>query len=411
MGIFDKFFPNKKNQNPAVDGYFSLLTGYTPSFTTHDGGVYEMELTRACIHSFASHVSKLLPTVTGADAKGIQKILDWKPNMLMTSAQFLYKVATIYEAQNTCFIIPILDKYERITGYYPVLASRVELVKVKGQPWLRYTFADGKKGAMELERCGVVSKFLYKNDFVGESNAAMNPTLQLMHLQDQGIEEGIKNSASFRFYATTSNFVKASDLKKEREKFTLDNLSADSGGGMLLFPNTYTNVTQITTTPQIVDPEQMKIINTRVFDYFGTNEDILQNKAVGDVWNAYYEGKIEPLAIQLSQTMTCMSYTNLELSHGNQITWSANRLQYLSTRDKLDMTTQMFDRGILSINMVNDIWNLPHVPDGDKRYIRREYAEINELENPLAPVQETEPTTPPPKSQENKGEKDDDTDG
>ena len=45
------------------------------------------------------------------------------------------------------------------------------------------------------------------------------------------------------------------------------------------------------------------------------------------------------------------------------------------------MYQQLFDRGILSTNQVMDIWNLPRVPDEeDKRYIRKEYTEVNNLD-------------------------------
>lgn len=378
MGAFDLIFKRPKKLK-KVNGYFQMLDGYTPIFTTYDGGVYEMELTRSCIHTFAAHCSKLLPTVQGADLRGVQALLDGKPNPFMTSAQFLYKVATIYEAQNTCFIAPVLDHLDRLIGYYPLQPRQVEILDVDGEPWLRYTFADGQRAAMELSRCGVVSKYLYRNDIKGESNDALNPTMQLLSMQNQGIAEGIKNSASFRFMANVNNFAKAEDLKKERKKFVDENLGPDSGG-LALFPNTYTNVQQITSTPQVVDPKQMELIQTRVYNYFGSNESVLQNKAVGDDWSAYYEGKVEPFAIQLSQAMTCMTYTPGELARSNAIVWSANRLQYMTNTDKLQVSSQMFDRGILSTNDIMDIWNLPHVPDGDKRYIRKEYIEISQLD-------------------------------
>jgi esterase/lipase len=35
---------------------------------------------------------------------------------------------------------------------------------------------------------------------------------------------------------------------------------------------------------------------------------------------------------------------------------------------------------VLSLNDIMDIWQLPHVPDGDKRYIRKEYTEISQLD-------------------------------
>jgi hypothetical protein len=174
--------------------------------------------------------------------------------------------------------------------------------------------------------------------------------------------------------------AKGKDLAKERKNWVEENLGADAGG-LALFPNTYTNIQQIQSTARIVDADQVKLIQDRVHTYFNTNEKILHNEASGDDWSAYYEGKIEPFAIQLSQAMTAMTYSHQERARKNGITWSANRLQYLSNADKLQTSTQLFDRAILSTNMVMDIWNLPHVPDGDKRYIRKEYIEISQLDD------------------------------
>lgn len=393
MGAFEKLFGRFRVKR-QVGKYFALLDGYTPIFSSYDGGVYEMELTRSCIHTFATHCSKLQPEVSGSDARGVQAMLDGKPNPFMTSAQFLYKVATIYEAQNTCFIVPVLDAFDKLIGFYPVNPQQTEVIDVDGEPWLRYTFKTGDRAAMELSRCGVVSKYLYNSDIKGENNAALMPTLQLISTQNQGIAEGIKNGASFRFMATAGNFSKGTDLTRERKRWVEENMSADAGG-LALFPNTYTNVQQINSPAQIVDSEQMKLIQTRVLNYFGSNEEVLQNKAVGDGWSAYYEGKVEPFAVQLSQAMTCMVYSNIERKRNNAITWSANRLQYMTNTDKLQVSSQMFDRGVFSLNDIMDIWNLPHVEGGDKRYIRREYIEISKLgeENTQTP-QNDQPVEP-----------------
>ena len=378
MGAFDKLF-GKVKVKKQLGNFFAMLDGYTPAFTTYDGGVYEMELTRACVHTFANHCSKLQPEITGPDPEGLRAMLNGKPNPFMTSAQFLYKVATIYEAQNTCFVVPIVDDFDQITGYYPVAPDMSELREMDGEPYLVYTFGNGEKAAFELARVGIVSKYLYRSDLLGEDNSALVPTLQLLHTQNQGIEEGIKNSASFRFMATVSNFTKGKDLAKERKEWVAENLGTDSGG-LALFPNTYQNVQQIQSAAKIVDAEQLELIQNRVSTYFNIDQDVLLNRAGGDKWSAYYEGKIEPFAIQLSQAMTCMTYTPNRRHRGNAVVWSANRLQYMTAADKLQVSSQMFDRGILSINDVMDIWNLPHVEDGDKRYIRKEYTEITQLD-------------------------------
>jgi hypothetical protein len=89
MGAFDFLFKRPKAAQ-QVNGYFKMLDGYTPIFTSYDGGVYEMELTRACIHTFANHCSKLKPNVEGADGRGLVAILNGRPNPFMTTAQFVY---------------------------------------------------------------------------------------------------------------------------------------------------------------------------------------------------------------------------------------------------------------------------------------------------------------------------------
>lgn len=149
----------------------------------------------------------------------------------------------------------------------------------------------------------------------------------------------------------------------------------------MIFPNTYDDIKQIQqVSNNIVDPEQLKIIRQNVFDYFGCNEDIIQNKAVGDSWSAFYEGRIEPFAVQLSQVMTNMTYTAREKACGNAIYWTASRVQTMSNQQKLEYSTQMFDRGLASRNGIMDVWGMPPVPDGDRYYIRKEYIAVDQID-------------------------------
>jgi hypothetical protein len=71
----------------------------------------------------------------------------------------------------------------------------------------------------------------------------------------------------------------------------------------------------------------------------------------------------------------------------------------MTNTDKLQVSSQMFDRGILSTNDVMAIWQLPAVPDGDKRYIRKEYTEISQLGEPAAEPAE-EPAADPEQNEE-----------
>ena len=374
MGLFGKILGRAPKPTGAYEGFFKVLSGYQPHFTTWGGGVYESELIRASINSIATHISKLKVETEGSARPGLQNKLRHGPNEWQTWSQFLYRLATVLYVHNTAFIIPVFDEYGETSGIYAPLPTRCEIVQYGGKPYLRYEFRNGQKAAIELEMCGIMTRMQYRDDFFGESNHVLLPTMDLIHIQNQGIEEGVKSAASYRFMAQLNNFAKAEDLAKERKRFTKENFAADSeGGGVLLFPNTYANIKQIDVKPWVVDAAQMKVIRDNVFEYFGTNEDILQNKAFGDSWSAFYEGVVEPFSIQFSEVMTRMLFTFREQSTDNFVQATTNRLQYLSNADKLNVSAQLLDRGIMSINDVRDIWNLPPVEGGDVRIIRGEY--------------------------------------
>ena len=105
---------------------------------------------------------------------------------------------------------------------------------------------------------------------------------------------------------------------------------------------------------------------------------MLENKAYGDSWSAFYEGAIEPFAIQFSEVMTRMLFTFREQGAGNRVMATSNRLQYMTNADKLNVSAQLLDRGILSLNDCREIWNLPPVEGGDVRIIRGEYYSVDE---------------------------------
>ena len=379
MGLFEKIFGNRPKPRGRYEDAFKMLNGYTPRFTSYGGEVYEMELIRSAINARATNISKLKVEIDGTARPALRAKMKHAPNEFQTWSQFLYRLCTILDVHNTAFICPIYDEYGEPSGIFTPLPQRCEIVQFGGVPYLRYEFANHEKAAVELAYCGLMTKHQYKSDFMGETNHALFPTMDLIHITNQGIEEGVKSAATYRFMAQLSNFAKEEDLAKERKRFTAKNFRRESeGGGLLLFPNTYQNIKQIDVKPWVVDDKQMEIIRKNVFEYFGVNEDVLQNKAYGDAWSAFYEGAIEPFAIQFSEVMTKMLFTLREQSSGNAVHATANRLQYLSNADKLNVSSQMLDRGIMSINDVREIWNLPPVEDGDVRIIRGEYYTTDE---------------------------------
>jgi hypothetical protein len=388
MGLFDKIFKKPKTQ--MGDGFFETFTAYTPIFSSWNGQLYESDLVRAAIDARARHCAMLTLKTEGTARKPLQRRLKAAPNEFMSWYKFLYRVSTILDVQSTALIVPILGELGEIQGIYPILPSLTTLVEDEnGNPWIRYRFMSGQIAALPLEETGILTRFQYIDDFFGTPNTALKETMELIGLQNQGIAEAVKNSNTFRFMARVNNFSFAEDLKKERQRFDRENFSSESkGGGLLLFPNTYEDVKQINYQAYAIDPKERELINTNVFNYYGVNEEILQNKANGDAWEAFHDGATKPFAIQCSDELTKMCFSYTERINGNRMTLGTNRTQYMSNKDKLTMISGFMDRGIYSVNEARAVMDLEPVEGGDVRVMRGEYKNGNEVDNSQNTTQE-----------------------
>ena len=379
MGLIDRLFGKPKAAGTVSDSRFETITAYSPVFTSWGGQIYESELVRAAVDARARHVAKLKYTMEGTARQKLYTATKTEPNPWYTWPQFLERCSNIYDVENNLFIVSMLDKTGEICGYFPVLPSGCEVVSHGGVPYLKYTFMNGQRRAIELSRCAVITKHQLRDDFFGEKNTALDSTMQLVHMVEQGIVEGVKNSATYRFMAQLTGKAFDEDLRKERERFDKNNFQT-GGGGLLLFGNQFTNVKELSQHTYEVNGEQQKLIRENVCNYFGVGEKVIRNEAAGDELDAFFNGSIEPFAIKLSDALTKMVFTERERNGGNRITFTANRLQYMNISSKISMAQQLGDRGVLTIDEIRELFNYAPLPDGAGGYtpIRGEYKNVKD---------------------------------
>lgn len=410
MSFFDKIFKKDRESEKVLQKYtvFTELNGYRPVFHSWGGQIYESELVRAAIDARARHISKLEPLFYGSARPSLINKMKHAPNEWQTWSQFFYRASTILDVKNTCIFVPVFDADMIVTGYYPVLPHRCEIVEYKKEPWIRYKFGSGEEAAVEMRLCAILTKYQYKHDFFGEDNKAMHPTIELLDYNRQGINEAVKNSGAWNFMAQADNFTDPDDLELERKRFAKKNLAKDAeNDGFILFPNTYRNVQQIKSAQYTLDAEQMERIQKNVYDYFGVNEKVMQNAANGDELDAFFNGCVEPFAIQISEAMTRAMFSLRERSNGARFFAASNRLQYMSTSAKVGMAQQLLDRGVMTINEARALFNFAPVPGGDIRAIRGEFKNADALTTvdnvPVVTVEEPV-EEPEQEEEENAGE-------
>ena len=395
MGLLDWLFPKEEQQTEpqalARSEQFKLLTAYEPVFRNYSGSIYESDLVRSAIEAKARHISKLKVEMQGEAQPALKAKLRHAPNPWQTWPQFLARCSTILDCTNNLFILPVQTEYFETTGFFPVLPENVKLIEDRnGRLWLQYTFRDHEHGVIEFDRCAYLNKHQYKSDFFGDSNRALNRTLDMIAINDQAIREAVKSSATYRFMAQVSNFTKPEDLALERQRYTRENLSGETGGGLLLFPNTYKDIRQIDSKPYTVDPDEMKQINENVFNYFGVSEKVMQGNANSDELDAFFNSSVEPFAIALSEALSRAIYTERERSFGNHVYVNSNRLQYMTQTAKVSLARELGDRGILTINEIRELFNYGPIEGGDMAYIRGEYKPVETLDDTVQEPAEEE---------------------
>ena len=266
MGLIDRLFGRPK---PAANfGRFETITAYSPRFTSWGGRIYESELVRAAVDVKARHVCKLQYRMNGSARPKLYTATKSAPNQWNTWSQFLERCSNIYDVENNLFIVPVLDAMGEVTGFFPVVPSGCEIVEKDTVPFLKYQFRNGQTRSMRLDRCAIITKHQLNDDFFGEANTALDATMKLVNMVSQGIQEGVKNSATYRFMAQLTSKAFDEDLRKERERFDRNNFQG-GGGGLLLFGNQMQNIKELSQKGYTVDPAQMALIKENVYSYFG----------------------------------------------------------------------------------------------------------------------------------------------
>ena len=250
------------------------------------------------------------------------------PNPYMTSYDFLYKVASLYFLSNNVFIWPEYNAKGELIALWPINYKGFTLKKTEnGTLIAQFQLNYCMTYTIPYSRLIHLRNKYTTDDLFGDSNDALTPIAELANAQNQGIINGIKNSALIRGILKSINVIKEEDMVKARDRFVQDNLSAANSGGVMVIDGKF-DYQNIESKPYVVDAETLKEIKDRIFSYFGVNEGFVQNKFTQEEYESVYEGRLEPFAIMISSAFSFALYTPRERGFGNEIEANMARLKY-----------------------------------------------------------------------------------
>lgn len=362
-----------------------FLSGRSES--VYFGGLRENEIVGAIANAVASNVAKLTPqvirkTATGTTIKNdkLSRLLEIRPNAENSTYDFLYKMASdLIYTSNAFAVVFFNDDCSEITSIQPITVTSHRIFEVDGVLYFKFIWEYDKKSYTVPYQFVIHIKGRYnRKRFLGTPpDAELQNSTELLNVTYSGIKNVIRNSASLRGYLKYNNFIDEKELRQKVSEFQSAYMSSDNEGGIAGLDNTL-DFHEITQKPPTIPITQVNFFRENIYRYYGVNEKILNSTYTEAEWNSFYEGVIEPIAIQLSLEFTYKLFTEGERSFGNKIVFTTNRLQYATLQTRNAVAKDLFDRGIITINEYREFMYLPQTEDGDVRMISLNYVKVDE---------------------------------
>ena len=204
------------------------------------------------------------------------------------------------------------------------------------------------------------------DSLLGDDNRALFPALELAHTQNEGIISGIKAGANIRGILKYTQIMSPEKLKEEKAAFINDYLQISNDGGIVALDQK-AEYQPIESKPVILSAEQTQEVKSKIYDYLGVTESIVNSSYTEDEFSAFYESTIEPFAVALSMEFTAKVFTDREQAFGNSIVFESGRLQFSSNKTKVELIKELMPLGLLTVNQALEILNMPGIEGGDKR--------------------------------------------
>lgn len=373
---FTEIFGRKEptvNQSPGVA--YKMLNSWNNYFTDAPKDLYLNPTVRTCIDTIAKNFAKVeMHHKRGTNiVKDSLEIILQRPNELMSSYDFLYKIISNLYMNGNAFIYIKTNNSGEIVGLYPLTALSYELREVKDELYVKFQFTDSTK-TIPYRNLIHLRKYFCNNDVLGDSSdTTLYNELNILNSTEQALQNTVKNSSKIRGVITLNNVVRPDDRKRILEEFNEKFIQGD-----IAILDQSANFTAINATENTVEYEKMRYMRNAIYSYFGLNEDIINSNFNSATWNAFYESVLEPLAVQFSAEFTDKIFTDNERKRGHKITITVNRLEYESFDSKINMAQQLLAAGVLTINEVRNVFGFESIPDGDERQISLNYVNSND---------------------------------
>lgn len=371
MSIFSRIFRNRQPPKTAP----AVLTGATPYFTPFSGNAYESDVFRAAVDAIARHGAKLHGShiIRTADGRqpgddNLNYLLGTRPNPYMSAYDALYKLITHFYAYNDSFGY-IQRGDAGIAALYPLDVTGAQFVTDPTDTmYIKFFFQNGKQYILPYSDIIHLRRHFNRNDLLGDDNSAILPAVRLAQTQSDGIVSGIKQGASLRGILKYNQVLAPEKMKQERDAFTADFLNISNNGGVAV-TDSMLDFVPLDQKPYSINKAQMDAVKSKIYEYLGISQKIVDSTYSEQEGTAFYESVIEPLAAQMAQEFTAKIFTPIEQQAGNRILFEGDSMEYASYGTRISTLKESIPYGLFTVDEARQILNMKPIggEEGKKR--------------------------------------------
>ena len=359
IGSFKK--PDKQITYNLAD----ILSGYVPIYANDSGkSIYASDVVQQAIYSIVTELKKLDPVHERKSKESggyinvdsdIQTVLD-APNPLMTTSDFIEKIAWTLLLNYNAFVYPIWEN-GKLIALYPLQPTLVEFdtnYGGSGKTWVRFHFPNGYKGDVPYENIIHLRYKFSTSEFMGGNEtgqpdfAPLKETLKLNETLLKGLAKSLNIQTSINGIVKLKTMASTEDQKAKVAEFE-KKLQANESG--LLPIDISSEYIPITKQVNLLDEKVLEFIDKKILRTFGVSIAIVDGDYTTVQYEAFYQKTLEPIVKSLSQAFTKGIFTSRAAQgFNNRIVFYEKEMIFLSMEQRIKAIDILVDSASIEKN-------------------------------------------------------------
>ena len=380
--------------------YAAWLSDGQPIFTSFGKNIYLSDFVNNAIDRVASEIAKIdiKSVVQRQDLLQIQndditRLFRFKPNPLQTTSDFLANVEWLRRKNCNAFIYPQYElmtlpdgrQIKRYKAFYPLKPTAVYIGVFQGDAWeVKMDFEDGSSYTLPYADLIHLKWRRGANTVVGggDDNGQVNDydiikTIDSLDKTIQGLPKSIEASLQIKGVYSAKTLADQEKINKIRDDFE-DHIKVSKSG--MIATDLAGEFTPVKITAPEISDSAMKFLKSVIQERYGVSAAILSGDYSGEQHSAFYQTAIEDFIVQFEQATTACIFTPREHDVGHRIKCYYSKVNYMATKDKMDLANLAKETGILTLNQINEMFGVEPFPEGNRRLQSLNYVNIKDID-------------------------------